>query len=518
MLTFSVSLTVKDRRAICVTSAAPTVARRMAMKTNRVTSQMVETKIQQNRTLDVQRRLYAEFSSENDKLLYAANAQARVEARRRITQQNLCNQEQFFEDRTREEHYQKRIQSMMNSQNDALAIEMNREKNDEERRAREIQRICEDAPELRDLERALKIAYMNKDRAAQHQEKLALMAAESRRLESIEEQMECERESAQKADAAKLLERKKLFDEQRIVLQRQIKEREDLLLEAQKQAEIDKKMVDEIVNRINEEDQEEFLARKKTQEETAKMVRAYEEQRKRELDARRNAERAEEEKIAQYNRSMEARNEGVAAKKQAKRDEDDRILAKIVEETEMKRREDEEFNNLRDMLWEEELEVKRRQEDESRKRAARLMKEEMMKANAQMMENKAFARRVEAEAESRMVELMKKKFADDEEKEREISRQRREAKMKHMMLIEKQREDRRSMYDAEKMAEAAETSAALEREEYRLRVIREARKRLLEEHAAKLQGFMPNGAFSNHDEFDVFQKAAQGDSRGSARK
>lgn len=478
---------------------------------------MVDAKIQHNRSLDIQRRLYAEFSSENDKLLYAANAQAKVEARRRITQQNLCNQEQMYEDRTREEHYQKRIQSMMNSQNDALAIEMNREKNDEERRAREIQRICEDAPELRELERALKIAYMNKDRAAQHQEKLALMAAEARRLEAMEEQMEYERQNAQKAEAMKLLERKKLFDEQRIVLQRQIKEREDLLLEAQKQAELDKKMVDDIVAKINDEDQQEFLARKKRQEETAKMVRDYEEQRKKELEARKNAERAEEERIAEYNRSMEARNEGVAAKKQAKRDEDDRILAKIVEETERKRKEEEEFNNLRDMLWEEELEAKKRQEDENRRRAARLMKEEMMKANAQMMENKAYARRIEAEAEARMVELMKKKFAEDEEKEREEARQRREAKMKHMLLIEKQRQDRRSMYDAEKMAEAAEAAAALEREEYRLRVIREARKRLLEEHAAKLQGFMPNGAFSNHDEFEVFQKAALVD-RGSVRK
>jgi hypothetical protein len=484
----------------------------MAMK-QRVTSQMVENKIQHNRTLDVQRRLYAEFSCENDKLLYAANAQARVEARRRITQQNLCNQEQQFEDRTREEHYQKRIQSMMNTQNDALAIEMNREKNDEERRAREIQRICEDAPELRDLERALKIAYMNKDRAAQHQEKLALMAAESRRLEAIEDQMEYERQNAQKADALKLLERKKLFDEQRIVLQRQIKEREDLLLEAQKQAELDKNMVNEIVAKINQEDQEEFLSRKKRQEETAKMVRDYEEQRMRELEARKRAEKAEEERILEYNRSMDARNEGVAAKKQAKRDEDDRILAKIVEETERKRREDEEFNNLRDMLWEEELEAKKRQDDESRRRAARLMKEEMMKANSQMMENKAYARRAEAEAEARMVELMKKKFAEDEEKERSESRQRREAKMKHMALIEKQRQDRRSMYDAEKMAEAAETAAALEREDYRLRVIREARKRLLEEHAAKLQGFMPNGAFSNQDEFEVFQTAAHGSGR-----
>lgn len=483
----------------------------MYAKPTKVSAQMVENKIQQSRALDVQRRNYAEFSTENDKLLYAANAQARVEARRRITHQNLCNQEQQYEDRAREEHYQKRLQSMVNEQNDALAIEMNREKNDEERRAREIQRICEDAPELRDLERALKIAYMNKDRAAQHQEKLALAAAEQARMQAIEERMEYERQNATAAEEAKLIERKKLFDEQRVVLQRQIKEREDLVIEAQKQSEVDKQMVDEIVRRINEEDQRDFLERKRRQEETAAMVKRYEEQRLRELAQRRAQEKAEEEKIAEYNRFMEARNEGVAAKKQAKKEEDDRILAKIVEETERKRRAEEEFVNLRDMLWEEELEAKKRADDEQKRRMARQMKEDMMRANAQMMENKAVVRRQEADAEARMVDLMKKKFAEDEEREREEARIRRDVKMKHITLIEKQRQDRRSMYDAEKAVEAQEVQDALEREEYRLRVIREARKRLLEEHAAKLEGYMPNGVFSNQEEFEVFSKVAQAD-------
>merc|ERR1712000_17618 len=107
-----------------------------------------------------------------------------------------------------------------------------------------------------------------------------------------------------------------------------------------------------------------------------------------------------------------------------------------------------------------------------------------------------------------MVELMKKKFAEDEERERVEAQRRKEAKMRHMELIEKQRLERRSMYNAEKEAEAAEVAEALEREEYRLRVIREARKRLLEEHAAKLEGYMPTGAFSNKEEYEVFQKVA----------
>ena len=484
--------------------------------TQRVTAQMVEANIMQSRALDVQRRNYAEFSSENSKLLYAANAQAKVEARRRLAHQSKCAAEQEYEQRTREEHYQRRIQALSNSQNEAIAVELDKEKNDEERRAREIQRICEDAPELRDLERALKIAYMNKDRAAQHQEKLLLKEAEDRRLEAIEKRMEYDRLNAIEQDAAKIAERQKLFEEQRIVLQRQIREREAALEEAKQQAELDKQMVDEIVARINEEDERDWRERKKRQQEAAAMVKAYEEQRKVEVAQRRAAEQAEEERIAEYNRYMESRNAGVAAKKQAKKDEEDRILARIVEETEARRREEEEFNSLRDMLWEEELEAKKRELDETKRRNARKMKEEMMRANEQMLRNKAEVRREEAMAEARMVELMRRKFAEDEEREREEARRRREAKMKHMTLIEKQRMDRKSMYDAEKQAEAEEAAAAIEREEYRQRVIREARKRLLEEHAAKLDGYMPTGAFSNTEELEAFKKMAE--AGGSTRK
>ena len=44
----------------------------------------------------------------------------------------------------------------------ALATELDKEKSEEERKLREIQRICENSPELRELEQALKVAYLNK--------------------------------------------------------------------------------------------------------------------------------------------------------------------------------------------------------------------------------------------------------------------------------------------------------------------------------------------------------------------
>ena len=50
-------------------------------------------------------------------------------------------------------------------------------------------------------------------------------------------------------------------------------------------------------------------------------------------------------------------------------------------------------------------------------------------------------------------------------------------------------------YEEEKMSEVAANEEAQRREEYRKMVIQEARKRLIEEHSQKLQGFMPRGKF-----------------------
>lgn len=475
-------------------------------KPSRVSAQVVEKNIQAQRAIEVQKREYGAFSAENAKLVYVAKAQERLESKRREAYQSACVAEQQFENRAREEHYNKRMQNIVHAQNEQLANEMNKETADEERKAREIQRLCEEAPELRDLERALKIAYMNKDRAAQHQEKISIAVQESARIQAIEDEMEYNRQQGIQADNDKMAARKEIYMKQREVLQGQIAERRQLMEEALRQSEIDKQMVDDIVKKINEEDELEYKERKARQEATAKIVKQYEQQRIRELAARKAAERAEEEKIAKYNRDMEARNEGVAAKKQAKKDEEDRILQRIVEETARKRAADEEFNSLRDMLWEEELEAKKREDEESRVRKMREMKKDMMDANSRMMISKAESRRKEIEEEARMVALMRRKFAEDEARERLQEEKMKNSKIHHMKLIERQRIERKSMYDVEKEKEAAEVQLAQEREDYRRKVIQEARKRLLEEHAAKLQGYMPDGVFSNDEEFRIFQE------------
>jgi hypothetical protein len=474
----------------------------------RVTSQSVERAVLQGRAHDVQRSQLAAFAEENNKLLGAANAQTKIDIRRRQSQQQVCKSEEQYEERIREEQYKQKIKAKTIQQNQALATEMDREYAENERRSREMQRICEESPELRELEKALKIAYLNKERAAQFEEKLLLATREQERIQAIEEQMEYDRLSALQQEGNKKHAKKAMFEDQRMVLQKQMREKQQELYEAQQQIEVDRKMVDEIVRKINIEDENDIRTRKEMQAATAKVVREYEEQRKREVLAAKAKAKAEEDEINSYNKSIAARSEGVAAKKQAAKDEADRVLARIVEETERKRKEDEEFDSLRDMLWEEELEAKHSQESQARADKQRGMREEMMQANKSMLTIKRELRVKEAENEARMLVLMRKKFAEDDANERMKEEKKRQIKTKHINMIDIQRNERKEMYQQERDEELAQAEEAGRREEYRKSVILEARKRLLQEHAQKLNGYLPGQLFENPEEYEMFQKAA----------
>ena len=467
---------------------------------------MVEHNIQLARDLDVYRAQLGEFAAENNKLLSAANAQSKVDMSRKMNYQQICNNERLYEEKLQEQERQRVESQRRQEQNQNLAIMLDRETAEMERKMREIQRICADSPELKDLEKALKIAYLNKERATQHMEKVLRENIEKERVQAMEDKLEHERQMADKAEKAKRGKADDAFAKDRVILQRQIKEREDTLLEAKNQMMIDRANVDEIVRKIQDEDRQAYQKKRDAQEETARTVRMYEEQGRKAKADRAAALQAEEDAIAAYNKAVEDRGAGVEAKKAAKEEEKMRALAKIVAETERKRKEEEEFSNLRDMLWEEELEAQRSADTQARKDKAHAIQKEMMEANQRMMDTKAQIRHQAAQDEARMLALMRKKFAADEDAEREKDRKKKAEKAHHMTLIHQQSAERKVMFDREKAQEEALLEEGKRKEEYRQMVIKEARRKLLEQHAANLAGYMPGGILKNKDDIEVYQQ------------
>ena len=105
-----------------------------------------------------------------------------------------------------------------------MAQEIHKQKTEQDKRERELQRICETSEELKDLERQLKIAYINKERAAQHQEALLLKTLENDREQAIEEKMEYDRQEDIRRQVERENERRKRLIAQKAVLQKQMLE------------------------------------------------------------------------------------------------------------------------------------------------------------------------------------------------------------------------------------------------------------------------------------------------------
>jgi len=92
------------------------------------------------------------------------------------------------------------------------------------------------------------------------------------------------------------------------------------------------------------------------------------------------------------------------------------------------------------------------------------------------------------------------KFKADEDAELAKQQRIQDQKNHYIENIKGQKEEREALYEREKAKELAERDHGAEMEEYRLRVVAEARKRLLAQHAEKLKGFMPKGTVVNDEE------------------
>ena len=120
----------------------------------------------------------------------------------------------------------KQVQQSKKEEDDILQERKRLEDLQKERIEREIQRICESSEELKELERSIKIGYMNKERAAQHQESLLMKEVDQAREVLIEECMEEQRQRSIEIENEKDRSRRERLVAQKLQLQEQMQENE----------------------------------------------------------------------------------------------------------------------------------------------------------------------------------------------------------------------------------------------------------------------------------------------------
>merc|ERR1712227_375713 len=322
-------------------------------------------------------------------------------------------------------------------QNCRLADRLEKKIKAEEFTEREIQRICANSEELKDLEKKLKIAYVNKERAAQHQEQILLKNMERERDLAIEDYMEQERQRALQKEVEKSKNKGTAAKALREDILSQLAERQVHLQEAEDEAKRDKERIDAIVSNIAAQDRAEREAAKKHKEDTREMLINYARQHEREVAERKRKEQEEMDRIRAYQEAMANRDNEVAAKKAEKQGAADAAYAKIVEEVRRKRAEEEEMIMLQEVLMEE----------EARDRA------EMARHNEEMIRRKAEARAAELAEEKRLIDAMKRKFAEDEKREKEEALARLHANQEYQRQVRIQQQATRAMFEEEKNEE-----------------------------------------------------------------
>jgi hypothetical protein len=411
-----------------------------------------------------------------------------------------------FEERVEVERRKKRNEE----QQFALAKIISDKKREQMTWKNKVAQLCESDPELRLLQDQLKAAYINQERAAQQEEKRVIQSELSRREAALDAAMEEDRQLALIELHNKENARKIIAQESRGTLIQQMDFRKKLA-EEEGLAEFkrDKAQIDDIMQKVAEEDHREREERALRAAMSRKFAQDALIERNKFLQAEEKRQAKEERKNREYAERMANRGHAEAAKKQAAADEAERKYKIIEAEARRKRLAEEEMNNLRDMLWEEEKALADDRKAKERRMKSKRLTEEMIRANEYQKKIKAEVRAKELEEEMYLRAKMLAKFEADEASERKNVQLRLNAKRRYVKDIEDQRLTKKNMYFEEIKREKEELRQQEENEEFRRQVVAEARRRLLEEHASKLHGFLPKGVIKNKEEFEILQRAAR---------
>jgi hypothetical protein len=253
----------------------------------------------------------------------------------------------------------------------------------------------------------------------------------------------------------------------------------------------EREIIDGIIQQINKEDRLEMDRRMKKRDQTRALVMEFQEEQARARAIARQNEIQEEAKIKEYNEMMERRMLEEEAHKKEAEEKRKTLWAKVVEETNNQTRLRTEYEELRDMLWQEELEAKQAKEEKDRLIQRLALKEETLRLNKEQIAAKAQIVARFEEEERQLLKMMLDKFAADDEEEKKRNQLRAKKKEIFLTRIQEDKEEKRKLFELERQNILSTRASSVEQDKFRRLVIAEARKRLLLQHIKQLQGFLP---------------------------
>ena len=197
-----------------------------------------------------------------------------------------------------------------------LAREMARMRIDDEKRKRELNKICAESDELKELQNKIKAAYLNKERSQQMTEKQYRSQIEVEEDAAIDMQMLRDKELGDIRNREEM--QKKLEDRQQNKrnIQQQIDDNNKLREEAYQEYVKEKAQVDAVVQRMIEEDnQASRINMQKKEQSQADMILSMNEKRAL-LKRQKEMEEFEDEMVRRYAQQQQAREDEIRAIKE----------------------------------------------------------------------------------------------------------------------------------------------------------------------------------------------------------
>ena len=366
--------------------------------------------------------------------------------------------------------------------------------------------IINDSDEIKELKDAIEHAKLNKVLSRQMNQNLILRKQKLIKEAEEEELVLKEIEDQKKKDEIEKEKKKIEFLKNREINLQQIREKKLQQEEAEKEYERDKKLVDDIVNKMIEED----LAVKKEDQRKKEINKLYMQNAYKERDIIKQKEaekeKLQEEAIQKYHESVALREKHVAQKKNDLQKQKDKIFNKLCEEEAKRKAEQDYWDTVRSELHMEQdykkTKLKEKEEEEKRQK----MKDDVINSALKQMQFKEMKKKEEEANDAAFREKLLEKYAQDEKLEKEKQEKQRQQLIDIQNAIKKQKEEKYYQYQKQREKELNEYNKYKQEQDAKKYIIEQEKIRLLKENEELLKKYYPIGYYKAKDSLKNIQK------------
>ena len=355
------------------------------------------------------------------------------------------------------------------------------------------EKMFKENDEIKEIKASIEYAKLNRARALQIQQnqykRIQNLIKDTKEDEEVLKKLKLDNQKEFEESERKKFERIKA----KKLLQQQMKDKEKLKQEADKEYQKDLQDIKRIMDAIHQEDMNNIKEdQRKKSIARQYMYNAYkekEERRQRELEE----ERLQKERERKHQENVEKRETDLNDKKMQIQQEKDKIFNKLCEEEAKRQAEKDYWENVRNDLYTEQENLRAKNEEKAEKEKLLKQKEDMLQSAIEQLKRKEDARKKEKEEEKELQKKMKEQFKEDEKNEMNNLLKRKEQEQKMKQEIEKQWQYKLQQYQEQKKAEIDSLNKKRQDESNKSYLVEQEKKRLIQENESLLKNYYPTG-------------------------